>query len=205
MARQSTLRRYRWRWGAVGVIGVLCAAWCPDSRPAAAQAVLDGGTASYVVQMVDEPVSSYSGGRRGLDATAVGPGQKLDATSAAAIRYASALDAGHAAVRRAAAVPDTAAFYDYHYSFNGFAAELTATQAARLSRDPRVLAVTRDRLDQPLTDNTPGFLDLDAPGGLWAQAGGQSHAGEDVIVGIIDTGVWPEHPSFSGASDFTGV
>ncbi|CAI6005179.1 unnamed protein product [Closterium sp. NIES-65] len=45
-----------------------------------------------------------------------------------------------------------------------------------------------------MTDS-PGFLRL--PGSLWAANGGQDNAGEGVIVGVIDTGVWPEHPSFA--------
>ncbi|NQV05159.1 S8 family serine peptidase [bacterium] len=43
------------------------------------------------------------------------------------------------------------------------------------------------------TDNTPDFLDLNAPGGPYARG----FDGEGVVVGVIDTGIWPEHPSFS--------
>jgi hypothetical protein len=39
------------------------------------------------------------------------------------------------------------------------------------------------------------FLGL--PGGLWQRLGGPDHAGEDVVVGVIDTGIYPEHPSFA--------
>ncbi|CAI5995450.1 unnamed protein product [Closterium sp. NIES-64] len=46
-----------------------------------------------------------------------------------------------------------------------------------------------------LMTDSPGFLRL--PGSLWAANGGQDNAGEGVIVGVIDTGVWPEHPSFA--------
>src|SRR6266540_3145416 len=54
-----------------------------------------------------------------------------------------------------------------------------------------------DYLYQPATDNTPTFLGLNAGGGIWSQLGGQARAGEDVIIGVVDTGIWPEHPSFA--------
>ena len=44
---------------------------------------------------------------------------------------------------------------------------------------------------QPMTDNTPSFLQLTAPAGPWSKG----YDGEDVIVGVIDAGIWPEHPA----------
>jgi subtilisin family serine protease len=34
-------------------------------------------------------------------------------------------------------------------------------------------------------------------GGLWDQLGGKQSAGEDIIIGIVDSGVWPESKSFT--------
>ena len=32
---------------------------------------------------------------------------------------------------------------------------------------------------------------------VWPSLGGSDHAGANVIVGVLDTGIWPEHPSFA--------
>ncbi|UUZ56390.1 hypothetical protein LP419_14980 [Massilia sp. H-1] len=54
------------------------------------------------------------------------------------------------------------------------------------------------------TNYTPTFLGLDAPGGLWSQLGGQASAGEDIVIGIVDSGIWPENPSFADRVDNNG-
>ena len=41
---------------------------------------------------------------------------------------------------------------------------------------------------------TPEFIGATA---VWPSLGGPDHAGENVIVGVLDTGIWPEHPSFA--------
>jgi subtilisin family serine protease len=178
-------------------VATLCA-----SAPGAT-AVVDAKapTATYIVQMAEPPAASYRGGQQGLAPTKPAPGRKVDPANANVRRYAAHLDNRHSAALQAAGAPGTAKFYDFRYSFNGFAAILTPAQVARLQADPAVARVEQDSLQQPTTDNTPSALGLDAPGGLWAHAGGQGRAGEDVIVGVIDTGIWPEHPSFSDQTD----
>ncbi len=81
--------------------------------------------------------------------------------------------------------------YSYTYALNGFAAELTSAQAAKLRADPGVISVVPNEILKLDTLTTPTFLGLDAPNGAWDQAGGAPQAGEGVIVGIVDTGIWP--------------
>ena len=57
-----------------------------------------------------------------------------------------------------------------------------------------VVAVQENRIEQPLTDVTPEFIGATA---AWSQLGGSTTAGEGVIVGVLDTGIWPEHPSLA--------
>ena len=73
--------------------------------------------------------------------------------------------------------------------------------ALRLPRSPRprgIVALERDRASHLDTTFSPEFLGLTKPGGVWSQLGGQATAGAGVVVGIVDSGIWPENPAFSG-------
>jgi hypothetical protein len=153
----------------------------------------------YIVQLAEFPVSSYTGGVPGFQATKPNRGQKINPNNPNVIGYAGYLDRRHTEVVNRVGGRKV---YDYRYSFNGFAAELTEGQAQALRGVAGVLAVTKDQLIDVDTSSTPTFLGLDAPGGLWSQLGGVQSAGEDVIIGVIDSGIWPESASFS---DRTGT
>ncbi|KAJ4964041.1 hypothetical protein NE237_023980 [Protea cynaroides] len=81
----------------------------------------------------------------------------------------------------------------YDTVFHGFSATLTPDQAATVLRHPSVLAVFEDRRRQLHTTRSPQFLGLRNQQGLWSG----SDYGSDVIIGVLDTGVWPERRSFS--------
>ncbi|CAO2824700.1 unnamed protein product [Amaranthus hypochondriacus] len=83
--------------------------------------------------------------------------------------------------------------YAYSHSSTGFAAHLTSTQVAHLRRHPDVISVISDRARQIHTTRTPHFLGLHDGSGLWLNYDYSS----DVIIGVLDTGIWPELPSFS--------
>ena len=150
----------------------------------------------YIVLLEEAPVAAYPGGISGYSATKPAAGKKLDRTNADVQKYANYLNSRHDAVAKSVGATR---MYDYAYSLNGFAAALDKSQVATLRATKGVVSVDRDALKQPDTDNTPTFLGLKAGGGIWSQLGGQSQAGEGVIIGVVDTGVWPEHPSLSGA------
>jgi hypothetical protein len=81
----------------------------------------------------------------------------------------------------------------FRIAYGGVAMRVPANRIRDLLSVPGVVAVQRDSLEQPQTDTTPGFLGADQ---VWPTLGGQNTAGENVLVGVIDTGVWPEHPSY---------
>jgi len=86
--------------------------------------------------------------------------------------------------------------YSYSHALNGFAAELSEVQVTKLRSDPNVISVVRNEIRKLNTLTTPAFLGLSAPNGVWDRLGGGGAAGDNVIVGVIDTGIWPESPSF---------
>ncbi|HEV3410643.1 MAG TPA: protease inhibitor I9 family protein [Chthoniobacterales bacterium] len=156
----------------------------------------------YIVQLRSAPVVTYRGELAGFSATAVTPGQKLDQENPSVIAYANHLRAQHDAVLSRVGGEKV---YSYVYLLNGFAAKLTAAQAAAMRAEADVISVEKDEALKVDTATTHRFLGLSAPGGLWDQLGGggnQSNGpGENMVVGIIDTGVWPEHPSFSDRNE----
>ncbi|KAJ7963298.1 Subtilisin-like protease [Quillaja saponaria] len=83
--------------------------------------------------------------------------------------------------------------YTYDRAVHGFSARLSAAQAAKLLHVPGVISVIPDQIRQVHTTYTPNFLGLVDNYGLLAN----SENGNDVVVGVLDTGIWPELQSFS--------
>lgn len=184
------------------ILAAPVAAQGPDARvPDEIKQEINGGKQSgvYLVRLEADPVVAYEGGVRGLPATKPAAGKKINPNSANVRRYVDHLSGIHARVLQAA--PGATKIADYYYSYSGFAALMTAAQAEALRAVDGVQAVVKDEVRQPTTDRTPEFLGLSDGGGLWDHLGGQSSAGENIIVGVIDTGIWPEHPSFSDQTD----
>jgi len=154
---------------------------------------------AYIVQLSEEPVVAYRGGIPGFRATRPSKGQKIDPTSSHVINYAAFLDSRHDAAL--SAVGGGKKLYSYRFSFNGFAAELTDEQVAKMLQVPGVLAVNKDEARVLDTSSTPAFLGLSGTGGFWAKLGG---VGENVIIGIVDGGIWPESLSFSDRTGTNG-
>ncbi|MFA9218333.1 MAG: S8 family serine peptidase, partial [Sphingomonadaceae bacterium] len=156
----------------------------------------------YIVQLADQPVAAYTGSISGLRATKAGSGQRLDLGSGAVRQYRDFLSRQQASARQlVAAAPVTR---QYQVVFNGFAARLSDAEVRALKASGKIARITADEPLQVVTNYTPTFLGLDQPGGLWEQLGGRAQAGEDLIVGVIDTGIWPENLSFADRIDSTG-
>ncbi|KAI3968361.1 hypothetical protein MKW92_042685 [Papaver armeniacum] len=82
--------------------------------------------------------------------------------------------------------------YTYDHAMHGFAARLTLSQASHLRNVPGIVSVLPEQIHELHTTRTPQFLGLDDKAGIWPE----SSYGDDVIIGVIDTGIWTERRSF---------
>jgi subtilisin family serine protease len=153
----------------------------------------------FIVALSGDPVIAYDGGVPGLAGTRPAKGKKINPNSRKVKNYVAYLARQQDSVLRDVGAGSDSKVYGYHYSFNGFAALLSLDQVAALQGHPEVLRVWRDERRQLNTDSTPDYLGLTGEGGVWDTYG----KGEDIIIGVLDTGVWPEHPSFSEQVDFS--
>jgi subtilisin family serine protease len=85
--------------------------------------------------------------------------------------------------------------YTYDTLLHGYSARLTRAEAAALEAQPGVLLVNPETRYELHTTRTPEFLGLDRADALFPQSGTTS----DVVVGVLDTGVWPERASYDDA------
>jgi subtilisin family serine protease len=174
----------------------------PDES-AAAQGARFTESGVYIVIMNGAPAVAYEGDVKGYRATAPRDGQKINPNAADVVRYTTYLSGKHDAAL--ASVGASKKLYSYTFSLDAVAAPLTAAQANALAARADVLAVVPDAIHTAVTSSTPAFLGLSDPGGLWSQLGGVDSAGEDTIVGIVDSGIWPESLSFSDRVDASGA
>ncbi|KAL3738069.1 hypothetical protein ACJRO7_019577 [Eucalyptus globulus] len=83
--------------------------------------------------------------------------------------------------------------HSYRHALSGFAAKLTAEEAKAIREKDGVLYVRPEKVLSLHTTHTPDFLGLHQGVGLWKD----SNYGKGVIIGVLDTGIFPDHPSFS--------
>ncbi|MQM02383.1 hypothetical protein Taro_035148 [Colocasia esculenta] len=84
--------------------------------------------------------------------------------------------------------------YSYGDVISGFAARLASAELEAIQAMDGFVAAFPDRVLPLLTTHSPGFLGLSLSNGQWSN----SRSGEGVVIGMLDTGATPNHPSFSG-------
>ncbi|MCL4867621.1 MAG: S8 family serine peptidase [Anaerolineae bacterium] len=164
-------------------------------------------TGLYIVRFNEPSLASYTGGIAGFAATspqATGE-RKFDPQSAASQAYADHLQQQHnqfvdmmnQTLGRSVHVE-----FDYLYALNGMAVQVSHAEAARLATLPGVAAVYADTVRELDTDEGP--LHINAPAVWNGQTGGSvATRGQGIIIGVIDSGINSQHPSFA-ATDGDG-
>jgi hypothetical protein len=153
--------------------------------------------ALYLVQFDAEPLATYAGGVNGIVGTKPATGGKIDTRSWNYTAYRKYLQSRRTDVLRKAKIGGKVTA-EYDNAFNGVAVRLTPTEVVKLRATAGVRNVWKNTIRKVQTADTPKFLGLDGPGGVWQkQFGGVDNAGEGVIVGVLDTGITPESGSFA--------
>lgn len=190
-------RASRIRRGTIGTL--LTTTLAALSLPLATPATAAGSTPSlaagtYLITLADQPLATYDGRVDDIPATRPTADRKLDVTTANAKRYRTHLtdEQTHVAKKVGATVRQ-----HYAVTTNTFSAQLNAGQLVELARTKGVTGIAPDRLHQATGDkNSTDYLGLSGRKGLWAALGGTAKAGKGVVIGDIDTGIWPESASF---------
>jgi len=171
----------------------------------------------YIVILKDAPLTSHDGrsiqaperssGSVQLKATAnkYTGARKLDVNSADSRRYLKFLDErfktfrGEALLRLGRQLKPV---HRYRHAINGFATDLTAAEVKALREVSGVVAIVPDEIQRLETDSGPDWIGADLIHN--GSAGVEASGGEGVVVGVIDSGVNWDHPSFADPGEGGG-
>lgn len=85
--------------------------------------------------------------------------------------------------------------YSYTIAIHGFSAILSPSELKAIQNFPGFVSAIKDKAVKVDTTYTSKFLGLNTNSGAWPK----SNFGKDVIIGLVDTGIWPESMSFGDA------
>lgn len=83
--------------------------------------------------------------------------------------------------------------YSYTHVIDGFAASLSLSELEALKSSPGFVSSIKDLPVKADTTHSPDFLGLSSNSGLWPV----TNYGQDAIIGVVDTGIWPESESYN--------
>ncbi|XP_024627795.1 subtilisin-like protease SBT3.9 isoform X2 [Medicago truncatula] len=85
--------------------------------------------------------------------------------------------------------------YSYKHGFSGFAARMTKSQAEDIAKFPEVVSVIPNGIHKLHTTRSWDFIGVHHPSSKTVFT--ESNLGQGTIIGVIDTGIWPESASFN--------
>lgn len=164
------------------------------------QALLQSTTSApvnVVVKLDYDSLAAYQGDLPGLPGTSPSvTGKSLDVKNANAQKYSKHIEEVENAFLAdlAKSVPGAVVGQKIRTVYGGIALRIPGDKAAEVLKLPGAVAVQEDKPQALLTDSSPEFM---GAGTIYNQLGGSDSSGKGVIVGVLDSGAWPEHPSFA--------
>ncbi|WP_082766759.1 S8 family serine peptidase [Ferrimonas marina] len=166
------------------------------------------GQHTYIVELSDAPAASYRGGIAGLQATApqhqstpfalnAHGANKLQVQTQAVQSYRQYLSDKQDAVlsQISSSRMPSSVKGRYTLAFNGMAVTMSQDEAARIATLPGVRAVHREEVYELNTDVGPEHIGANQ---LWdGTVGDAQYRGEGMVIGVLDTGINSDHPSFA--------
>jgi subtilisin family serine protease len=152
---------------------------------------------NVVVKLDYDSLAGYRGGVKGYAATSPSvTRRKLNLRNATVRRYAGYVAGVEGSFKAAlrSRLPDARAGRSLRTVYGGVAVKVAGNRIYDLLRVPGVVAVQKDAPQKLLTDSSPAFIGAPTIYNQLGQTG--RDAGKGVIVGVLDTGAWPEHPSY---------
>lgn len=175
----------------------------PADEPAILQdggppAAVGGDDLVGVIVEIEQPLARYTGGVAGIAATSptVAGRRRLDPIAPQSRAYLAYLDGRFDAFERTARrrLSHVDVLYRLPVAVGGLALRVKRAELDALKALPGVRHVYPDEALHLDTSRSPAFTGATS---LWNKVGGKKKAGAGVVVGVLDTGVWPEHPSFA--------
>ncbi len=188
----------------LGLLLVLCwplMLWAAEDQP---------GLQRYIVELHNPPIAAYRGeelllanglsaGKRMLPTTAeLSPEGRLDLSAPKVQAYRDfLLEAKEAFLLEASILLGRVLRPDHVFlnATNGMSLNVTADEAAKLEASSLLISIQPDQVLKLETDAGPPWLGAEE---IWSgSAGYPANRGEGVVIGIIDSGINWEHPSFA--------
>ncbi|WDE05621.1 S8 family serine peptidase [Thalassomonas viridans] len=169
------------------------------------EADLGQGTYRYLIRLSEDPVALYQGNISGYKATSPAVAKsaaktadgKLNIQSDEVKAYRGLLNKRQDQV--IAKAEQMLSKLDIKQrttlAFNGMVVEMTQAEAEKLAKVEGIAQIKREQLRHLTTDAGPAFIK--APSVWDGSASGTAYKGEGLIVGVLDTGINSDHPSFA--------
>jgi hypothetical protein len=164
----------------------------------------DSTPVNVMIKYDFDATASYTGGVAGLAATSPREtGRKLRDNRGAVGAYEAYAKQKAQSISSALqnAVPAASVKETFQTVYGGVRATVPANAVEKILSVPGVVAVQRDTVNHPteISGAEPRFIGAT---NAWNSLGG-AKAGDGVVVGVIDTGIWPEHPSVAARPDLS--